>query len=796
MTQVREIDAGSRSGHFVVAAGAYFVLFGAVFSRIVLSGRLLATGDGLLHALPAFHAPLTLWSPAIFSGYPVAADPQNMFWYPLAMVLPNGLAWFSLLIVLGYTVAAWAQYVFVWTLTRSKKAAAVAGLVYGFSGFFAAHIGHVNMIQSAAWAPLFLTGVEMAYRSRRVHGVVVAAFGLAMCTLGGHPQIVVLTMILGGAFAAFRAVGAAGGWKVFLARCAGAVILGLGMASILLVPLVQLAHFSMRRAIPYDFFVQGSFPPWQLVTLVFPAAAGGWRTPFNHVPYFGDWYVSDVTGFLGLTAVFLAIVALLAWRPRSLGRFWVAIAGGSVILALGRSTPLAHVLYLVPVVNKFRSPSRFLFGLTLAVSVLAGLGLAGLEHLPAHQRLNIMRRAMGWMAALIGAAVGTMVATSGTFRAHAMVKLHLAPPGRIPWTAATFLVPLVFFSLSLVALRWWSDRPDSRLRSVLMVTMVTLELVHFGWIYPRKAFVATAWFPKVQRRLASLMDVLNGSASRYLPFEGKNQDAKDGVPNLSLLWGWPCASGYNPLILRRYALFLSMKRWGAVSSDVVRPSNRILDLLAVRFLLVPGRRRSLLADLLEPHHHPARADHTVGRPPSPRWTVWGSLGSTTVVENRNRLPRAWIVHRVIQLPDGAVRRAVSTSRLPGGAVFAPERTALIPSGAGHHSLQPSVHTSIQLTRLGAGHTVLHVDGTGPAFLVFSGVEYPGWSARIDGHRVPVVRTDGLLRGVWIPGGSHDVRFDFRPLTFRIGASLSLGSWLLLLWLVWWDRQRHAMKGGV
>ncbi len=785
--RVGQDGAGWEVGHFVIAAGGYFLLFCAIFSRIVLSGRILATGDGFFHALPAFHTALRLWSPEIFSGYPVAADPQNMFWYPFSLLLPNGLRWFSLFVILGYTTAAFTQYVFVWLLTHSKRAAVVAGLVYGLSGFFAAHIGHVNLIQSAAWAPLFLAGIELVYQGTRTRGVALAAFGLAMCTLGGYPQVLVMTLMFGGLFASFRAVSIGTRWKAFLARCAAAVTLGLGMAGVLLVPLAELVHRSMRSAISYDFFVQGSFPPWQLVTLIFPTVAGGWHTPLNHVPYFGDWHISDVTGFVGLTALFLAIVALYRLRPRGLARFWAAVGGGSLILALGRSTPLAHVLYLTPVINKFRSPSRFLFGFTMAMPILAGLGLAALERLPADERSKTLQRALAAMAGILAVSVGIVYLTSGTFRAHAMHKLHAAAPAGIPWRAAAFFFPLLFFALSVLALWWWVRRSGSRFRSTVLIVAICLELLHFGWVYPREAFTTAAWFPQTKHRLAPVMDELERDASRYLPYDGKNQDRRDGVPNLPLVWRIPCASGCNPLILRRYATLLSMKHWGAVSPDVLKPSNRVLDLLAVRFVLMPPRRQTLIPKLVK-----QRSDSkTTGSPPlsaSSRWTVWGKLGKTTVIENHNRLPRAWVVHRVLPLSDQEIVEAIATSRLPGGEAFDPAKMALISRGAVRHPLVPDAHASVELREIDSGDVSLHVVGDAPAFLVFSGVDYPGWQASVDGRGAAVVRTDALLRGVWIPAGSHDVRFDFRPVTFRIGLGLSAISCLLFFWLLWRGRR--------
>ena len=43
--------------------------------------------------------------------------------------------------------------------------------------------------------------------------------------------------------------------------------------------------------------------------------------------------------------------------------------------------------------------------------------------------------------------------------------------------------------------------------------------------------------------------------------------------------------------------------------------------------------------------------------------------------------------------------------------------------------------------------------------------------------MPIWRTDYLFRGVEVPAGKHAVRFEFRPLSFRIGLVISVLAWL-------------------
>jgi uncharacterized membrane protein YfhO len=75
-----------------------------------------------------------------------------------------------------------------------------------------------------------------------------------------------------------------------------------------------------------------------------------------------------------------------------------------------------------------------------------------------------------------------------------------------------------------------------------------------------------------------------------------------------------------------------------------------------------------------------------------------------------------------------------------------------------------------------------------AFLVLGDVDYPGWRAFVDGRRVPIHRTDYVLRGVVIPAGKHVVEFVFRPVSFQRGLAVTGLSALVLLGVLAWRRR--------
>ncbi|MCL4557437.1 MAG: YfhO family protein [Deltaproteobacteria bacterium] len=68
---------------------------------------------------------------------------------------------------------------------------------------------------------------------------------------------------------------------------------------------------------------------------------------------------------------------------------------------------------------------------------------------------------------------------------------------------------------------------------------------------------------------------------------------------------------------------------------------------------------------------------------------------------------------------------------------------------------------------------MRVDTSSPGLLVISNTYFPGWHAYIDGRGTRVIRADYAFQGVFVPGGRHEVRLDYMPLSFVIGLILSL-----------------------
>jgi len=64
--------------------------------------------------------------------------------------------------------------------------------------------------------------------------------------------------------------------------------------------------------------------------------------------------------------------------------------------------------------------------------------------------------------------------------------------------------------------------------------------------------------------------------------------------------------------------------------------------------------------------------------------------------------------------------------------------------------------------------------TTPQFAVLSEVYYPlGWDAFIDGKKAAYVKTDYVLRGMYVPAGDHEIEFRFEPKSVSTGRTITI-----------------------
>jgi hypothetical protein len=575
--------------HCLAVVASYGVLYIFFFYPILFSHRLLAPGDAALQSVPAFYASLSLWTDLLFSGFPVAADPQIQSWYPLAWLFSQHSAGWNPYVLCAYVLASGLTYGYVYTLTRSSLAAAASGITFGMSGFMMAHLGHTTIIHTAIWLPFLLWSFESLGQELSRGWILAAALGIALGALAGHPQIFLYTLSLVVLYVAVTGWEASVGRMRYYTVSTAILLLGSGLAAIQLLPSIELAAHSGRAHWNYELFVAHSLSPAQSLGFLFPYLFGGRPESVYGVPYFGAWGPTELTGYIGLLPLMCAVIASLAYRHKRLVWFWIFVALLAYLMALGGHTPLARLVYLLPLYNKFQVPARHLLEVSFAISVLAGLGVAAIRESMADRRAALLGVLTVAGITVIGLAV--IFIGSAELQALALdrgIVLQLSPLEN-PAVA----VPLAILLIAAVVLFFWSGNSASRGRQFLLLIVLAIDLASFGWFCEWRFHSPEAAVFRPRASMDVYRDALSTDQQRMVTVNGGKGFGLEVFPNVSMLWNIPNLSGYNPLIPLRIKHLLSMGTNGEMSSNWSVPSNQSLDVMATRYAVV-NRRDTLL----------------------------------------------------------------------------------------------------------------------------------------------------------------------------------------------------------
>jgi len=323
------------------------------------------------------------WTEYTYSGFPFLADPQVGAFYPLnwpfflygvtAEALKWELALHALLACLGVFLLAleWIE---------SPPLAAMAAMMYGFSGFFAGHSSHIGMFQSAAWLPWLLWGAHRALVRGRSFALIGAGLAGACLFLVGHFQTALYSFSALFLYAlGVAAIGKCSWWRA-IRMLAGIGVLTVLLSAVQILPTYELASQSIRAAQSYAQKTSGTLEWRAFGTLFVPnmygSVSGHYTGPVDRSQYYL---------YGGILLIPLAVLGCLAKRLRWVGLMLAVPAGW---YAFGPPGGLYWLIAALPGFAKVRAPIHVWFVVALALALLAAAGAEGLSR----------RWRVGWLA--------------------------------------------------------------------------------------------------------------------------------------------------------------------------------------------------------------------------------------------------------------------------------------------------------------------------------------------------------------------------------------------------------------
>jgi hypothetical protein len=734
------------------------------------------------------HGELPLWDSSELLGRPLHADASFPTFYPpdaIHLVLPvvDAYAW-SMAFHCFWAAAGMLLLLRAFGLRTSS--ALVGAFAFGFSGWTLLHLAIPHFVRTAAWLPWLLLASLRLSRAPGPGRAATLSLCLGMAALSAYPTVLgIVCFALGAAALAFLRLSPSKPRAI--AWHAGAVVLGVALGGVELLPIAELRAASRRAAnLDEEHAALKSLRPEHLLALVAPDVQGNpvdvmqvrnaeGAPGFKNVedfPVARRWFAREVqdnyledTLYAGVVPLLLAGVALASLRRSVLAAGLAALLLLTLFVAF--HSPLQWLFrdWLVPGLGS-GSPKRVLL---LGAFALAGLAAVGFERL-----LDGDRAAR--LALLVGAALVTVVAAIAAFAAGGVVddwavqattQLDAPPPDRVRELvngacvrpAAFAIAAALFLPFLRVERGDWRDR---RLALGGLALLIVGDLFCFGWRFdPFQP-------PEARARPTAVVEFLR---------KPENHGRTARLANAALLpasiasqWGVESVDGIQALLVREVADVLD--RWQPGSIDPANPNHVGSFADASRFGLPVTR---LLARWVVWSQPPPAELGLVQRYASEKELV-------ALSEIPGSLPDAFFADRYRLVADRGARLDALVAR-----DFAPDRVALVESeddvaplprwcrsaeSRAPGTAPPAVKVTSE--RLDGETLRVVVEAPTAGVVVVNEAWFPGWTVVEGDSSEPAIRVDHAFLGYALgSGGTHELLFRYEPSSFQFGAWLSL-----------------------
>jgi hypothetical protein len=715
-----------------------------------------------------------LWEPGLGFGQPLLADPSVQVLYPvtwLSLALPWSAAYTGFVLV-HLLVAGLGAERLASRIGAGRLGSWTAALAFLLSGPFQSALNLWHHFAGLAWMPWVLLAVDTALLRPGMASTLALAAALALQILAGSADLCAMTLGLALVLAGARLVRSRrSGARVrrriqpVLAAGAGAVALAAALTCAVWWPASERVARSARRALPEDVRTAWSVPPLGLARLVAPLDPA--RVPFEPSLwtrlYDRPEHPLLFSLYLGLPMLGLAAVAVLDPRRRGRALGLAAVAVLAVGFAMGPHGPLYRPLAeLVPALQIFRYPSKSMLVVSLAIALLAGLGVRSLAR-SARTRIAIATAVLLGSGAIAG--LSSRVA---------------ADPGWAPLLGLLFAV-----MLALVGVR---VRPGLAVALAASLAVADLLAAHRDINATVPAALLAEPPPVVEllragdgRRL-HVWDyhTLPGTAERQL---GHAYPYRPMVDPKGLDPRVLAVAAQRQLLVPPTATFFGLETSYDFDSRGLDPR----DLNDLTFFLrrvegTPVHTRLLrlgaVARVTALHEHGLEDLRLEATLPS---LVGEPLRVFAVPDPQ---PRAFLVGR-IRAADGEA--AFSALLDPG---FEPRLEAIVASGPPLRDASP-LQGSVRWLDRRADRQQLETTSARPALLVVADAYDPGWRASVDGVPVTLERANVAFRGVRVPPGHHVVELVYRPRSVVAGLAVSCAAVVVAAAGLFVARRRRA-----
>jgi hypothetical protein len=809
-----------------IAAIVIFLIVAVVYCKPALEGKVVAQHDiqgwrGMSQQSVEFkekHGHWPLWTNSMFSGMPayqIALDARTNITVGyigsvITLGLPDPINWFFLACICFYFLCVVAG--------ANPWVGILGGLAYAYSTFdpVIVAVGHNTQMVSIGYAPAVLAGLLLLFHRKYWVGFAVTALFAALLIMQNHVQIVYYTLLIAAILTiaflvkSYKEKQVSSGLKsAALGLIAG--VIGLACSAVTMMPTYEYAKESMRGGrseltkdakdiktkggLDKDYAFRYSFGFGETFTFLVPGLYGGsnggneYKAPTkfsdkfselgvpedqaiqyeNGYSYWGDQPITSGPVYLGAVVCLLFIFAMVYLK--SWYKWWLLAASIlGILLAWGANLKgFNYFLFdYMPFYNKFRAPTMALVIPQLCFPLAGVLAVSKLlfherDFAKAWKNIRLTAAISGILILLLaGFYLTASFSGPGDKGLRDNIKenvLHQVPPGQ---KAPPQLEQQAEQLSRGVITALQSDRKGlmggDLLRSAILMA---LTLVLLGLFVKKKISAAILIAGLI---LANGFDLL-GIAQRYLntekyveasdfesaftPTEADLQILKDPdhanfrvfnqtvdvFNDASTSYHHNSVGGYHPAKLDLYN--------DIIANQLAKGNMEVFNMLNTKYFIVPNPQ----------------------------------TGKPVAQLNPNAFGNVWLVKSIKYVNTANEEMAaLDHTDLKDTAVVENKYKGLIKQAPVADSA-----ASIRLLQNLNDQIEYAYKSTTPQFAVFSEVYYPlGWNAYLDGSKADYVKTDYVLRGMYLPAGEHKIEFRFEPASFSHGRTISIIANLLVM----------------
>ncbi len=777
----------------------YFVGFLAPSKMIYGSDYMLSGYTGCkewVDYLKEYHR-LQMWDSYNFSGQPIVATSGAG-----GMVYPFNLIYMIFPINLGLTfmfiIHVFLAGLGVWLLLREFDLSQFSSLVGAVSYMFAGQIitttqgGHLGRTIGGVLLPFAFLFVARAVRRKRLSDFLLFGGISGIFILAGHIQITYWSMI-GVVFfflyEIFRRRKEMGLKKMSILSCfffTGIVVLFMVTAIKLIPPAVSLGYGARGATRGYEYTTSWSIPTAELFDLITPHFSGILDN------YWGENFFKLDSRYLGILPIMLVGLAFFYRKKRHLIKYFAWFTGITLILALGKNTPIFRVYYyLVPMAKKFRAPSMFFFLASFGIAVLAGFGAEALSELKKRTEEE-RKRAILYILVSIGLILfATLVVNIGDRGILNAMKQHFS----VAW--AEFGRQSLQQKIAVMSNNFGNLKKSLWLTTLLFIInggiiyaviikklefkaaipLLILVLIADQWSIDKK-YLDVAPHPREYYSMDDVTRYISQDKGLYriYPFENYRW-AKSGYFNYHSIYS---VAGYGPNPPGRYQKFIGAEGSVMFSAPNFFKFPHMLSMLNVKYLIVPR-----LPEDLTPYTERIKRVIKELQKFYSNFDVVFVGRDYQVLKNEDFLPRASLVYdyTVVDSDEEALDEILSPEFNPGDiAILEEEPKITLSEDKGE----------VDIVRIIENEKVLDVKTSKTAFLIIRENYHPDWKCYVDGKEKEIYKANYVFYGVFVPKGEHEVRFIYQSNVFNIAAMITLLGFIIFLFALIFPLKRDIV----